>query len=342
MDDASVQAPRWLIRPPVPRAPGPDRSRRGAGESVSVDRLKAVTKWLGAVLAVAAVGFVIYRLWTQFSALPADALKAAAPGVALASLAYAGCGLFLALIWWLALRAAGVRSASVSRASSAFLSSQLGKYLPGNVAHFAARHVLSRRHGVSHRALVAATLLEALLLVAAAGSLAILVVQPMISGGLEPMLESAWLVPVAAALALAFGLAVARGKGWLDAELGLPRLVLELSLAFCLALIFFLASSGCFMMMSNSLGGSEWLPLVPWVAAAWLLGFLVPGAPGGLGIREFVLVLGLTPLTGEAQAALDALMFRVVTISGDALMSAVGTVWLRKQMPGRLGDGHEK
>lgn len=288
-------------------------------------------KWLGAALAAAAIAFVIYRLWTQFSALPAGALGTAGPGLAMASLGYAGCGLFLALLWWLALRAAGFRSASLPMAASAFLSSQLGKYLPGNVGHFAARHVLSRRHGVSHRALVAATVLESLLLVAAAGALAVLVIQPMISGGLDPIMEAIWLTPVAAALALGLGLALARGRGWLDSGLGLSRLVLELGAAFGLALVFFLASSGCFILMSTSLGAGDWLSLVPWIAAAWLLGFVIPGAPGGLGIREFVLVLGLTPLLGEAQAALDALLFRLVTISGDALMSAIGTVWLRKQ-----------
>lgn len=295
------------------------------------ERLKRVLKWLGAALAAAAVAFVVHRLWTQFSALPAGALEAAGPGLAMASLGYAGCGVFLALIWWLTLRAAGFRSASLSLSSSAFLSSQLGKYLPGNVGHFAARHVLSRRHGASHRALVGATLLEALLLVAAAGTLAVLVIQPMISGGLGPMLEAVWLTPVVAALALGLGLAVARRKGLLDSELGFPRLVLELGAAFGLALVFFLASSGCFVLMSGSLGAGDWLPLVPWLAAAWLLGFMVPGAPGGLGIREFVLVLGLTPLIGEAQAALDALMFRLVTIGGDAMMSAFGGVWLRRQ-----------
>ncbi|HMB39583.1 MAG TPA: lysylphosphatidylglycerol synthase domain-containing protein [Wenzhouxiangellaceae bacterium] len=304
---------------------------------VSSERLKRAMKWVGAALAAAAVAFVFHRLWTQFSALPADALAAAGPGLVMASLGYAGCGVFLALIWWLALRAAGFRSASFSRASSAFLSSQLGKYLPGNVGHFAARHALSRRHGISHRALVAATLLEALLLVVAAGVLSILVIQPMISGGLEPMLEVVWLVPLAAALVLAIGLAVTRRRGWLDSDLGLPRLVLELGAALCLALVFFLASSGCFVLMSHPLGTGDWMSLVPWVAAAWLLGFLVPGAPGGLGIREFVLVLGLTPLIGEAQAALDALMFRLVTISGDALMSAIGSAWLRKQSTGPTG-----
>lgn len=107
--------------------------------------------------------------------------------------------------------------------------------------------------------------------------------------------------------------------------------MLELGAAFGLALIFFLGSSGCFILMSSSMGGADWLTLVPWIAAAWLLGFLVPGAPGGLGIREFVLVLGLTPVTGEAQAALDALMFRLVTITGDTIMTVIGTVWLRNQ-----------
>src|SRR6056297_2358068 len=280
---------------------------------VSSERLKRAMKWVGAALAAAGVGLVM------------------------ASLGYAGCGVFLALIWWLALRAAGFRSASFSRASSAFLSSQLGKYLPGNVGHFAARHVLSRRHGASHRALVGATLLEALLLVAAAGALAVMVFQPIISGGLGPMMEAAWLAPVVVAFVLGLGLALARRKGWLDSELGLPRLVVELGTAFGMALAFFLASSGCFVLMSGSLGLGAWLPLVPWIAAAWLLGFVVPGAPGGLGIREFVLVLGLTPLIGEAQAALDALLFRLVTISGDALMSAIGSAWLRKQSTGPTG-----
>src|SRR6056297_339752 len=176
---------------------------------VSSERLKRAMKWVGAALAAAAVAFVFHRLWTQFSALPADALAAAGPGLVMASLGYAGCGVFLALIWWLALRAAGFRSASFSRASSAFLSSQLGKYLPGNVGHFAARHVLSRRHGASHRALVGATLLEALLLVAAAGALAVMVFQPIISGGLGPMMEAAWLAPVVVAFVLGLGLALA-------------------------------------------------------------------------------------------------------------------------------------
>ena len=295
------------------------------------ERLKLGLKWLGAALAAAAVAFVVHRFWTQFSTLPAGALEAAGPGLVMASLGYAACGVPLALIWWLALRVAGLRSASLPRASSAFLSSQLGKYLPGNVGHFAARHVLTRRHGAGHRALVVATLLEAMLLAAAAGTLAALIIQPIIYSSIEPMTGAAWLTPMAAALALGLGLALVRRKGWLDAGPRLPQMVLELGAAFALALIFFIASSGCFILMSSSLGAVDWLSVVPWIAASWLLGFLVLGAPGGLGIREFVLVLGLTPMIGEAQAILDALMFRLATISGDSLMSATGTVWLRRQ-----------
>lgn len=294
-------------------------------------RLRPLLKWLGGALAATAAGFVVYRFWTQSSALPDGTLATAAPGLVLASLAYAACGFFLALIWWLALRAAGCRSVSASQASSVFLSSQLGKYLPGNVGHFAARHVLSRRHGVSHRTLVAATLLESLLLVIAAGTLTILTIRPMLSAGLAPMLESIWLVPVAAAIALVLGLALARRRHWLRAGPGLPRQGMELGAALGLAFSFFLASSGCFMLISSALAGDGFVLLVPWVAAAWLLGFLVPGAPGGLGIREFVLVLGLTPLIGEAQAALDALLFRLVTIGGDALMTMVGAFRLRME-----------
>jgi hypothetical protein len=298
---------------------------------MSSERLNFGLKWLGSALAAAAAAFVVHRLWTQFSTLSAGTLEMTAPGLAMASLGYAACGVLLALIWWLALRLAGLRSAPLARASSVFLSSQLGKYLPGNVGHYAARHMLSRRHGAGHRALVVATLLEALLLASAGGTLAVLVIQPILYSSIVPMTGAAWLMPTAAALALGLSLALVGRKGWLDAGPRWPQMVFELGAAFALALIFFIASSGCFILMSSSLGAGDWLSLVPWIAASWLLGFLVPGAPGGLGIREVVLLLGLTPMIGEPHAALDAMMFRLATIGGDTLMSTIGTIWLRRQ-----------
>ena len=54
-----------------------------------------------------------------------------------------------------------------------------------------------------------------------------------------------------------------------------------------------------------------------------MIGFLTPGAPSGIGIREALLVYFLGPELGAAQAIVIAALFRVATISGDLLFWAV-------------------
>jgi uncharacterized membrane protein YbhN (UPF0104 family) len=60
------------------------------------------------------------------------------------------------------------------------------------------------------------------------------------------------------------------------------------------------------------------------VTTAWLLGFVVPGAPAGLGIREVVMIAMLEPSFGEANALLLALLYRITTVGGDAAFAALG------------------
>ena len=66
------------------------------------------------------------------------------------------------------------------------------------------------------------------------------------------------------------------------------------------------------------------------VAICWLGGFLVVGAPGGLGVREALFLGILGPLVGEAPALVSALTFRVATTLGDVVMSLIG-LWLGKR-----------
>jgi uncharacterized membrane protein YbhN (UPF0104 family) len=50
----------------------------------------------------------------------------------------------------------------------------------------------------------------------------------------------------------------------------------------------------------------------------------MPGAPAGVGVRETVLVIGLGPALGEADALVVALAYRFVTVVVDALSAGVG------------------
>ncbi len=50
---------------------------------------------------------------------------------------------------------------------------------------------------------------------------------------------------------------------------------------------------------------------------AWVLGFIIPGAPGGIGVREMALTLLLTPVTGKDSIVVLSVLHRLVTVAGD-------------------------
>ena len=59
-------------------------------------------------------------------------------------------------------------------------------------------------------------------------------------------------------------------------------------------------------------------------AVAWVAGLITPGAPGGLGVRESIITLGLGGVIGEPAALTAALMHRAVSVTGDAIAFGLG------------------
>ena len=59
-------------------------------------------------------------------------------------------------------------------------------------------------------------------------------------------------------------------------------------------------------------------------AAAWVLGLITPGAPGGMGVREAILVVCFAPLVGDGEAFTIALALRLVSILGDGTAFLIG------------------
>ena len=53
---------------------------------------------------------------------------------------------------------------------------------------------------------------------------------------------------------------------------------------------------------------------------SWILGFLTPGSPAGLGVREAALVAVLSHFIGEANSLFAALIFRAITSGGDLFL----------------------
>jgi len=52
---------------------------------------------------------------------------------------------------------------------------------------------------------------------------------------------------------------------------------------------------------------------------SWMLGFAVPGAPGGIGVREMVLSMLLSPVMDGDVIAVLSVLHRMITVAGDFL-----------------------
>lgn len=220
------------------------------------------------------------------------------------------------------------------------LLAQIGKYLPGNVAHYVGRAALASRRSVSLGRSGTSTGVEFCSALIAAGLTIVLMaaLQPEMLARAGAQIGNANFYPAlaAASLTLAGAVLLARRTRWLAPVLK-PSLWLRpvffLFLSFLLAGLSFHATAvGIAPSQAPGLAGA-----VALYAFAWTAGFLVPGAPAGLGVREAVIVGVLGSTMGATAALLCALVHRLVSAVADGSMALVGAGLLmnRKEVHAR-------
>lgn len=285
----------------------------------------AVLRVLGFLLALASVFYlgtlvVAHALPLGESLLRPAFLSAITAGAVLYSLNQ----FLLSTAWARFLAWAGENRLSRPRAHSIYGRTQIAKYLPGNIFHLAGRHVVARGEGVGHAALVLASLYEILGLLFAAGVIGAagllffgpgaLALHP---GYLAVMVSLSLLLLATASFAIPW-IAVRRGATIQDG--GLPGAVLEVMPNYLFYLFFFLVTGLLVVLVAGTvidLTAVTANRIITVFCLAWVAGYLVPGAAGGLGVREGAMVLMLTPVMGEPSAVAIALGSRVFTSLGD-------------------------
>lgn len=307
-------------------------------------------KFLGVLLAAIATGYFIAYAWRalagrDLSGLLDRRVLYAAIGL---TVLYAASIATTALAWT-RLLAAMRQPHPFRRLLPILATTQFGKYLPGNVAHHLGRVALVRSIGVQVAPAVASVTYELLLaLVAAAhvGALTLLWAPP------EAIMQ--WqlaahrgllvlLVTVAAAAAL---VSAPRVAGFLQklrgsrAEAPSPHaLRLDILTALTCYLLYMSglvliglglwAVAGALAPQATALPGPIFF--IGAFASSWILGFIAPGAPAGLGVREAILSAWLSGVLAPAQAVLLIIALRIATTVGDLANFTWGSVVLWRQ-----------
>lgn len=299
--------------------------------------MKRIPRYLGTALAIVMISWLFYANLGKLPAIDLDRSGVRTDLTVAVSL-YIGSQLLGAWAWKSTLLVFGAKPTAY-RAESQLLVSQIGKYLPGNVGHFIGRFALAHRDGLATPVISLSLLLETVLTVGVALLIVagLLVLMPdFVTGIVKAVPENRHYVlagsTVLAALVACGILVNARHSGW-----KVPSQTLQFRPALVAFLILLhtvnfgvLGLSLFFVARCTAPGAAISVGTCMIVfASAWVTGFLTPGPPGGIGIRDSIITLGLGASIGPPAALVAALLHRAVSVLGDVLVFALGLLLRR-------------
>lgn len=210
-----------------------------------------------------------------------------------------------------------------------YAKANIGKYLPGNVMHYVERNLFADKMGISQKKLAISTVMEVFSLVTVSLVIAVAFSFNQLQQALHQVLgENYGMIILAVILAAIVVVVVAvilfRKK--------LLEILKEYSIAefvktFLKNMVWYalvLGTLGAIMIVLYCyMGGQFTLEsaklIISGYIIAWVLGFIVPGAPGGIGVRELVITLLLSSVVGESLIVTLSVTHRLITIVGDFL-----------------------
>ena len=245
--------------------------------------MKQLSHLAGTILFLGSLIFVGIYLENNW---PSDLKFSASLALASAAL-YASTHITTSLAWHWVLKLKG-HNIPIRKGFEICLISQAAKYIPGNIAHHIGRATLAKGEGVS---LTDSTFILAI-------EIGCVCFAALLVGG---FLISYW---ISAGCLIALVLLIfTRYRGLIP-----PILFFLVGL--------FVAGVSFAVLLQESMA-------VPVYPIAWLAGFLLPGAPAGLGVREATILVLLDQLASPATLASAVVAHRLVTAVVDILVAAI-------------------
>ncbi len=306
---------------------------------------------LGATVAVAALVYFIVHAHRSLAGQDLDQLLQ--PRVIAACLLllvlYMALTPLTAIAWTWLLRALA-QPTHFMTTGPILAATQFGKYVPGNIAQHLGRVVLARAHELGTRTTVLSMAYETVLLVVAGAHVAALTFLWAPPTGITewPLMQYRGAI-IVAITAAAFSLmlsapgiarAIARFRS-ADRTIAQPAMAVRpgwtTTLACYLTYVvnFGLVGLGLWVVAASltptPVTVANLLLLTGAFASSWVFGFLTPGAPAGLGIREAILSVWLGAALGPSVAISLIITLRIVTTLGDLLNFLWGSFVLARR-----------
>ncbi|MEZ5277601.1 MAG: lysylphosphatidylglycerol synthase domain-containing protein [Opitutaceae bacterium] len=276
-----------------------------------------VLTWVGRIVSMVCIGFLLFTVYRYKQELPPVRSDGGSilVGTAVVIFGLISVGIN-ALAWQRIVRR--LHPVSWKQAFSITGRSQIAKYLPGNVFHYLGKMILARREGLTTPVILISILVETVLAVGTGAAIGLAGF-----GLAAPEYRTLSIVVLIGLLLspLAWRLLKPRIRVIHEAidRVGIPHLS---QAVFCNGVNFLLFGTSAFLLAQNlwaeplALG---WWELTWGCALAWIVGFVTPGAPGGVGVREGILVALFSGQIGYPSAAALFLALRMAQVASDGV-----------------------
>lgn len=289
-------------------------------EFMSNPAFKRYLNLFGLALGIFGVIFILARLISLSSGINLNLTGAQWRNITLTSVLYCGACIIQAFAWHNILKHLNL-FVKPSWSIPTFGISQMAKYVPGNIFQFASRQAIGVSEGLPGVPLAKSIAWELGLMAGTAFLFTIFVV-PVVNVHLSTMHSLILFFIVLALIILLMTFIVGKRIG----------------LSIGLYAIFFLLTGLVFFFIIDTLSDNQTainisrLALCGVYIFAWLIGFITPGAPAGVGVREIVLYTLLNPYIPYNTLLITIVIMRFVTVGGDILFYGISWAFKKSKL----------
>lgn len=276
--------------------------------------MKSYLSYIGSILVLVGIYFVYHRFVGYFNEINSVDLLSWPLLITLigSSIIYAIINIFLVMAWRNILDVYAV-NINMRKAFKIYSSSQLAKYVPGNIFHLAGRQVISMRFGLPVKPVMKSIVAELICLVVT-GTLFSLWYLPYIFTEVS-IKDVIGLFAIILSVAAYFFIKFSYQKWFL--------IIAQQSLFLIFSGLIFYIMIIRIDSHQFELGGM--VVVVSSYIVAWLIGMITPGAPAGVGVREAILLF-LLHMFSPANVLIAIVYSRIITVLGDFIFYVVSYV----------------
>lgn len=264
----------------------------------------------GSLLAIGGIVFVGLRLYTYGGQIDFSNFKTRnwfqLGGLALI---YGLANILLAMGWYFLLEHFGATPRR-KKAIQIYGVTQLAKYVPGNIMHFASRQAMSVAAGMGGWAVAKASIWEIGLLVFSGSCFAILILPQYVAPISNRWALYIFLFFIAFVTVCFYRFAGARPtKSFI-----LYFLFLTVSGCVFIGALYIISTTE---QLEFTFSVPQLISITSAFIIAWLGGFVTPGAPAGVGVRELIILFLLGSSISEAGLVVTIVLSRLISVAGD-------------------------